>query len=346
VRAFQAMTVALLAATTPVVAQQSRTFTLTGTDAAVWVIAGEVRVVEGTGSGVIVEVSPQGRDASQLKFEAGLLGGRATLRVVYPDDQVVYPALGRGSNSEFEIRDDWTWGDHWGRGGRRLRIRGSGSGVEAWTDMVVKVPAGSTVAVHVGAGQADVNTVTANLTVDASSGRITAQKVRGTIKLDTGSGDISLTDAEGPVTLDTGSGSVHVSGISGGNLAIDTGSGDVDGTGIKADALDVDTGSGSVDLQAVATQRLKVDTGSGDVTVALATAAASVDLETGSGDATVTIPDHMGGELELETGSGGFTVDFPIQLVRKDEGKLRARFGDGSTRISVETGSGEIRVRH
>src|SRR5260221_2823754 len=47
------------------------------------------------------------------------LRGRETLRVIYPDDEIVYRELGRGSNTTLRVRDDGTFNDREDRGDRK-----------------------------------------------------------------------------------------------------------------------------------------------------------------------------------------------------------------------------------
>jgi hypothetical protein len=131
----------------------ARTYTLTGDDVAIWDPAGEVRIEAATGNAVEVEVSLMGADAADLKVSDQALGGRPTLRVLYPGHTIIYPPMGRWSNSNTTIRDDGTWGDHvssWS--GHRLTVKGGGSGTEAWADIVVRVPKGRKVSVFLDRG--------------------------------------------------------------------------------------------------------------------------------------------------------------------------------------------------
>src|SRR5438045_2922378 len=71
----------------------SERHTLRG-EAAVWNVAGTIRVVPGTGSDVVVDVVRRGRDAGKLRIVSGAVRGRDAVRVVYPEDDVIYPAMG------------------------------------------------------------------------------------------------------------------------------------------------------------------------------------------------------------------------------------------------------------
>src|SRR5690348_10211730 len=70
-----------------------------GDRVAIYNLAGKVRVEGGSGSDVIVEVTRGGRDGDQLRVEQGSIRGRETLRILYPSDRIVYPALGRNDRT-------------------------------------------------------------------------------------------------------------------------------------------------------------------------------------------------------------------------------------------------------
>jgi hypothetical protein len=339
---------ALALAATPAAAQTATSYSLTGDRVAIYNIAGTVTVTGGAGSAVKVDVDPEGSDARQLKVETGPIRGAETLRVIYPDETIIYPALGRGSNTQMQIRDDGTWGnfgrDKWnGKNERnRVTIRGSGNGVEAYANLSIIIPAGKTVGIFTGVGRVDVSNVDGDLMVDVGSADITSKGTRGSLDLDTGSGDIRVDNAQGDINLDTGSGNVTINGAKGPRLNIDTGSGDVIASGIEAAHTENDTGSGGIRLDGVTTSRLSLDTGSGDVRATLTTTPDDIEIDTGSGSVTLRLPADASAMVELDTGSGDFTVDFPLTVTHKEESNLRGKLGSGRGRITIETGSGDI----
>src|SRR2546428_12336603 len=94
---------------------QSERHAASGDDVAIYNLAGVLRVEAGSGVDVIVEVTRGGRDAGKLRVEAGPLRGRGTLRVVYPDDDIVYGEPDFGGSTTLDVRDDGTFNDHEGR---------------------------------------------------------------------------------------------------------------------------------------------------------------------------------------------------------------------------------------
>jgi hypothetical protein len=60
---------------------------------------------------------------------------------------------------------------------------------------------------------------------------------------------------------------------------------------------------------------------------------------------TIGVPEALGAELDAETGSGGIDFDFPVQILRKGDDFVRAKLGDGRGHITIDSGSGTVRLR-
>jgi hypothetical protein len=329
-------------------AQTAQRYPLVGDNVAIFNLAGTVRVEGGSGGGVVVEVTRGGADAAKLDVVTGPLGGRQTLRVIYPDDDIIYPAFGGHSSSSLDVRDDGTFnGDHrqFGRG-HRVRIRGDGSGTEAYADLRIVVPPGKQVTVYLAVGKMTATNVSGDLTLDVSAADVTASGIKGSLVVDAGSGNVRVTDATGDVNLDTGSGNVTVSGVRGDQLRIDTGSGEVTLDRADVRSLLIDTGSGSADATAVKAQDLSISTGSGDVTLVLLAGGGSIEIDTGSGEVIATLPADYGADVLLDTGSGDIDLgSIPVTVRRIEENHVEGRIGDGRGRLQIETGSGGVRLR-
>lgn len=326
-------------------AQGTERFALRGGGAALYNLAGEVEVVAGSGSEVVVELTRGGADAARLRVERGTVRDADVVRVVYPGDRVVYRRMRVGGRTQLTVNRDGTWGGGGGLRGRRVTVSASGGGMEAWADARVRVPAGRSVAIHQGVGRVTVRNVDGRIVVNTAAAGVTASGTRGELDVDVGSGAVQVSDARGNVRIDTGSGAVQVGGVRGNRLEIDTGSGGVSGSDVAVGSLLVDTGSGSVSLTGVATDDASVDTGSGRVLLELLRDARRVRIDTGSGGVTLGLPTNFGAELEVETGSGGITVDLPVQMRRGGRTSLSGRIGDGDGRVEIDTGSGGVRIR-
>ena len=331
-------------------AQSSRQ-SISGNEVAIYNLAGRVRVESGSGSEVTVEVTRGGRDAKTLQLATSEIRGRNTFRVLYPDDDIVYLGSSdsrRRYSTEIQVNRDGTWGGEgrsvW-RGGR-TRVSTSGRGTEAWADLLVRVPAGKTVAVYLAVGEMSADRVDADLRLDVASARVTANGTRGALTIDAGSGSVEVRDASGAVlNVDTGSGSVTLDRVRSEQCSIDTGSGGVRGDGVQCGMLRVDVGSGSVSLAALRSSDAGIESGSGSITLGFDTSPRAVSVETGSGSVTMSLPSDVGAQLDIETGSGGISSDYPVRTTTMRRNTLRGSIGDGSGRIRIETGSGSVRLR-
>src|SRR3989442_12579127 len=136
---------------------QSERHAVSRDDVAIYNLAGVLRVEAGSGVDVIVEVTRGGRDAGKLRVEAGPLRGRGTLRVVYPDDDIVYGEPDFGGSTTLDVRDDGTFNDHEGRrrfgGGRRARLSPPGRRREGAAAPRGAPPAGKTGAASLPVGR-------------------------------------------------------------------------------------------------------------------------------------------------------------------------------------------------
>ena len=329
--------------------QGSERHTLHG-DAAVWNLAGTVRVVAATGGGsdIVVDVVRRGADAAKLRVEAGQLRGTDAVRVIFPDDDIVYPALGGGSRYRTRLRSDGTWNGGWNEGAfssSTIQVRGSGRGTEAWAEVTAAVPAGARLTVHLAVGDATVQNVDGDIKIDVDAADVTAERTRGRLAVDAGSGRVRVNGAQGAVDLDVGSGSVDLRDVSASSLKVDGGSGSLTGTNVAAPSIDLDLGSGGTRLANLTTRELKLDSGSGEVDLDFASDVEEVRIDTGSGGITLRVPPTLGATLDIDSGSGGIESDIPIQVTRKEHDHLRGQIGDGKGRIVIDGGSGGVRIR-
>lgn len=332
-------------------AAAAQRYTFSGEELSVYNLVGSIRVQGGSGNEIVVTMTKRGPDASQLTAESGRVRGKDAFRVIYPSDHIVFKdGRSRWDRTQLHVNKDGTFGDsdegrmRWGFGNDRVEISSSGRGLEAAADLVVSLPRGRGLTINLAAGQATLENVDGDLRVNAWAADVTTNGTKGLLDLDTGSGETKVTDAEGEVTLDSGSGNVTMTRVKGPHLTIDSGSGRVRAEAIVVDRLNIDSGSGSVDLRGVEAPDISVDSGSGSVGIDLKADVSRVSIDSGSGSVTLGIPESLGAELEAETGSGGVDFDFPVQLLRKSDDFVRAKLGDGRGRISIDSGSGAVRL--
>jgi lia operon protein LiaG len=335
-------------ATGPAAGQAGQRYSVTGENVAIYNLAGTVQIEAGSGTSVVVEVSRGGADAAKLSVATGAIGDRQTLRVIYPDDDIVYSQPGWHSSTSLRVRDDGTFdGDRGGfDSGRRVRIRGDGSGTEAYADRHVLIPAGKRVAVYLAVGKMAATNVDGDLRLDVNAADVSASGIKGPLVVDAGSGDVRVTDVTGDLQLDTGSGNVEAGRVKGDNVLIDTGSGDVTIDHVEGRVLKISTGSGNATATAVQADDVNLDTGSGNVTLALTAGGGSIYVDTGSGDVSLSVPQEYGADVLLDTGSGDIDLGgIAVTVHRIQRDHLEGRIGDGKGRLHIETGSGDVRLK-
>lgn len=338
----------LLAASSLAGAQGAERHAIRGNTVAIYNVAGKVDLVAGAGSDVSVAVTRGGADARMLRIEKGARDGASDLRIVYPDGDIVYSASDhRSSSSTSYSRDGYFNGE--GRSGwNRIRVRSSGNGTEAWADLRVEVPPGKSVTVNLVVGEVVATNVRGRLRLDVGAALVRARGHEGELSIDAGSGRVVAEDISGDLDIDTGSGGVELTNVTGSRVRIETGSGGVRGTTVKATALRVDVGSGRVDFERLTAEQATFDTGSGSLTVEFLNSPKSLEVDSGSGGATLIFPASLSVEIDVETGSGGISSDFALavdRLDRLDRHHLRGTIGAGAGRVTVETGSGGVRIR-
>jgi len=320
-------------------------YALKGDRVAVYNLAGATTITAGSGSDVTVAVTTGGAQAGTLRVAQGEMKGRETLRVIYPEGDIVYPPLGHNSSSDMRVREDGTFGEHDNHDDRRVRIHGSGSGSEVHADLAITVPAGRSVSVHLGVGKVMATNVDGKLDIDASSADVQVNGGRGELSVDIGAGSVDVSGTSGDLSVDTGSGDVKLTNVKADALSVDTGSGEVVATGVTSGHTSIDTGSGAISLTGTRLGTSSLDTGSGDVTIDLAESLGDLSIDTGSGDVTLRLPATVGARLSLSTSGGRIDTDFPVTVTRTDSDELNGTIGDGKGRISVETGSGDVHLK-
>ena len=324
---------------------------LDGPDVVIYNLAGEMRIVEGTGSSVVVEITTGGRDADRLTTEVHRdLKGRPVLHVIYPETKVVYPGYGFGPGSRSSL--DYN--------GRRYTVTGHGQGLEAHADVRVLVPRGKMVHAHNAVGRSFVTNVTGQISVECASSTVQAERVSGslavdvgsgdvnisrssaTIAADTGSGNITLSAVEGDIALDAGSGDIRLKAVGSERISIDAGSGSITGSDVRATTMSADCGSGEIDLDGTAAGRLAIEAGSGSIHLRLTKNVDQLAIETGSGSVRLEAPRTLSARFDIECPRRNLHIDFPTEIERGDEDQTVGTIGSGRGSIHIEAGSGSV----
>jgi lia operon protein LiaG len=322
---------------------QTETRTIRGANVAIYNLAGTLRAEPATGTDVVVELTRKGADAAKLRVDTGQIRNRSTLRVIYPSDRIVYPDM-RGSRTSLSVREDGTFSDGSNDRYDRVYISSYGPGLEAYADMVVRIPRGQKIELYLGVGRVDVANVEGDLAVDVASATVETSGTKGNLTLDTGSGRVTVRNATGSLDIDTGSGGLTLDQIKGDMLRLDSGSGGVEASDIDVRQLKADVGSGGLRMFRTKATDINVETGSGGLTLELLSTFDRLVAETGSGGITVRVPGALGAELDIETGSGGFQTDFEITTRRVSRNHVNGRIGDGKSSVRIEAGSGSVRL--
>jgi len=332
--------------------EYEESFSFSGDELKIGNMIGKVDVRSGSGDKIRVTVNVRGDDAEPgvLEFDDSSDG---ELQIIFPTDdhkKYVYPELGSGSKTTIQYKDgdnDSSWLRKVFGMGNRITVRGKGSGLEVWADVLVEVPRGSDLEVKLGVGTIDANDVESDLVLDTNSGPIKATGITGDLVADTGSGRVMVRDIEGEVLVDTGSGSVELDNCQGKSILVDTGSGKVRGEKLLCSNLHIDTGSGSVKVYEVEADEAKIDTGSGSVTLQLdSMGTGRFIIDTGSGSIVLDLPDDASAHISADTGSGSMNNDFHGAIVKhKERREMVLLVGDADARVTLDAGSGSITVK-
>ena len=220
------------------------------------------------------------------------------------------------------------------RSGKLTRVKvilpSRSSRVES-TDLVVKVPAASSIAV---------NTVSADLTV---------RGLRGSQRLQSVSGDVETEAAAEDVECKTVSGNVRVGGSGQrGLLTVTTVSGDASVTRVAGE-VNGNTVSGNFTVSLGEASRSRLRSTSGDLGVRgrLATDA-RMDFESISGNVRLDLEGPVSAEFDVSSFNGDIRNCFGPKPVRTSEyapgSELRFREGQGGARVRIKTLNGDISV--
>ena len=199
------------------------------------------------------------------------------------------------------------------------------------TDLIVKVPTGSTLSI---------NTVSAD---------ISAQGVRGTQRLQSVSGDVRTEASGEDIECRTVSGDVHITGSGKkGLVSITTVSGDATATRVAGE-VNGSTVSGDFTLAAGETSRSRLRSTSGDLSVTgQLSPDARVDIESISGDVRLDLAGPLGAEFEVSSFNGEIRNCFGPKSVRTDEyapgREWRYKEGSGAARVRIKTLNGDVGI--
>jgi hypothetical protein len=206
----------------------------------------------------------------------------------------------------------------------------------------ITVPTETKARTQTGSGDQVIQDIRGPLRAQTGSGNIRVTKIGDETRVSTGSGDVRIESIKGRVYASTGSGTVHARGISGG-FSAETGSGDVTLEQEAPGDVVAKTGSGSVRLQNVR-GGVEARTGSGEVEVN-GEPTGNWEIHTGSGSINLRLPSQAGFDLDARSSSGSVTVNRPVTVQGTlKRNRVQGKVGAGGVLLSLETGSGDIRL--
>ena len=192
----------------------------------------------------------------------------------------------------------------------------------------ITAPANTSVRTHSGSGDQTMDGLQAGLALESGSGDMRLRDLAGAVHLHTGSGDVEARNISGAVTAETGSGDIRLEA---------KGSGDVR----------VHTGSGTVELRGI-NGSLQAESGSGDISVD-GRQTGPWEIRARSGNVEIQLPKDATFDLDASTGSGEVVTDRPVTMIvqgtlRESRKSINGKVGSGGPRLTVHTGSGDIRI--
>lgn len=311
-------------------------------------VIGEIRIEGHGGSTFEVVVRSGGRDSAEGSIRTKITDDQ--LDVVFPagDGAFVYPRLGQ-SKSDFGLENGNMADLFYGADGiDRVKVRGSGKGLELWADVTVRVPSGGRLEIVHGVGELFAENVDGDLELATQAGNVTAERTHGELSVATGSGDVGLSkiDSES-VEIATGSGDIKIQDSRGEELELASGSGEIFLSAVQADSIEVGTGSGNITAKEVDAVDVEMGTGSGDVTLDLwKMGGGEYEIGTGSGDIELTVAGGVSADVHAETSGGKIVVDLDAaEFSKRDVDEVRLTVGSGDARVELGSGNGDIHIR-
>ncbi|MGD8440802.1 MAG: DUF4097 family beta strand repeat-containing protein [Holophagae bacterium] len=189
---------------------------------------------------------------------------------------------------------------------------------------------------------------TADLDVETVSAEITVENIDGDLSLESVSGEIEVAGRPRSIEAVSVSGDVRVASTSG-RSKLESVSGNIV-VGQALGELETDVVSGNIGIDAGRLDGFDAETVSGSITCAAQPGErARFSIESMSGTVELVLPAGIDADFDIETYSGSISNQFGPEATRSDEygpGKeLRFRAGSGGARIEIESFSGDVRLR-
>lgn len=188
------------------------------------------------------------------------------------------------------------------------------------------------------AASLDINVVSAPLVIDGIDG--------GSIEVNTVSGKARVNARTPSLKVDSVSGGIELAGFAE-QAELQTVSGDILAPALGHD-VKLQTISGRIQAAGGPWQKLTLSTVSGDVQLSGGLAVDGIlGIDSMSGDVQLQLPANTSGNIHASSFSGDLRSDFgtPKEPEHGPGSTLDVRIGDGRSKISIETFSGDLRIR-
>lgn len=188
----------------------------------------------------------------------------------------------------------------------------------------------------------------ARLEVETVSASIEVAEVTGRLELESVSGEVDVRGDVGQADLSTVSGRIRFAGSTP-SLAAESVSGAVRVEGANGQ-LELSTVSGRLEVMAGSLERGTLESVSGSVELSCTLAqGARLDIDSHSGNVTLDLPRDASASFEIQTFSGRIDNESGPEPQRTDRygpgERLEFSRGGGDARVTVETFSGNVRLR-
>jgi hypothetical protein len=212
-----------------------------------------------------------------------------------------------------------------------------------------RVPPGQRIRAESGSGSVEVKGAAGDCSLEAAFGDLKVLGVRGAqLRLRTSSGTVQVEDATAEsIEIDSAFGEVRLVGVRG-DLDVQAGSGDVAVKGFSGGRCELQTGFGDIDARGTFLD-LTAKTSSGRVAV-LAEPGSTITrpwtLRSSFGDVELRVPQDFDCNVFAETSFGSVTSDVTLrERGKRSDRRMSGEIGEGGGRITLQTSSGDVRIR-
>ena len=181
------------------------------------------------------------------------------------------------------------------------------------------------------------------LQINGVSADMTVEGFEGDSSFKTVSGDVNVRAINGSLFFDSVSGDLQLADLAG-DLRFNTVSGDISGERL-AGAVRLNTVSGDIDFEESNLPSVSVSTVSGEVTMETGLGEGPYSFKSVSGDLTLKVPADAHLSAELQTLSGDLSVKLPVTLMSRRNGKQSVEAQGGGVRVSLNSVSGDMRIK-